>query len=707
MAIDGDATTAWRVADRFDATGQFIELTAEQPIDSIEVVQPIDGSTGAAPNRWITAVDVSVDGGASIRIDLDESSRSPTGQTLPLQSPGTTVRLTIATTVATPGSGDGLAATGLDAVGFAEIRTGLGPTIEVTRPPIDWLASLTAGALVDTPIDQVFTRLRVDPANRWRRDPEPRIVRDVTVPEGYGATTEATLRLAARADDSVIAELLGLSGATASERLTGMPTAGGWAATDGDLDTAWITPFGRPIGPTLTVPVSTTSVSTIELRQPTGDFSPITQIAVSGGGPDVAVAVPPADADGWSRIDVGTITVSGSVRITITGADVLTTRDRRSNEIVALPAAVAEIRLDGADPVPIPTEVDLGCRDVLSIDGQPVTFDLGTVQPGAVLAGEPMVTHPCPPGGEIRARAQLDTIRIESRPGVETGLDVDRLVLRDVAMREPTAGGDVPVEVLDHGRTSRTVRVAPCPTGCWVVLGEGLNDGWVAEIHGDDSEDLGPGRLVDGGFNGWYLSPSGSPRMVTFNWTPQGTVTTGLWLSGVAVAACIALVVVNRRRYQLEAARPPRLVGFGRERPTTRRQEVAAPAVAAAAGLLLAGPAWALVALSVALGAVLLGRSRLLAAAALAIWLGCGAIVVWRVVRYRPFPNAGWPGTFEDLHRPGMLVLALLVASLVTRTDGRRSDRTGGRAGRAPTPAGEVIERRRAVSLPTRDGSTT
>ena len=55
MAIDGDATTAWRVADRFDATGQFIELTAEQPIDSIDVLQPIDGSTGAAPNRWITA----------------------------------------------------------------------------------------------------------------------------------------------------------------------------------------------------------------------------------------------------------------------------------------------------------------------------------------------------------------------------------------------------------------------------------------------------------------------------------------------------------------------------------------------------------------------------------------------------------------------------------------------------------------------------
>ena len=68
------STTAWRVADRFDATGQFIELTADEPIDSIDVVQPIDGSTGAAPNRWITAIDVSVDGGSPVRLDLDETS---------------------------------------------------------------------------------------------------------------------------------------------------------------------------------------------------------------------------------------------------------------------------------------------------------------------------------------------------------------------------------------------------------------------------------------------------------------------------------------------------------------------------------------------------------------------------------------------------------------------------------------------------------
>jgi hypothetical protein len=75
--------------------------------------------------------------------------------------------------------------------------------------------------------------------------------------------------------------------------------------------------------------------------------------------------------------------------------------------------------------------------------------------------------------------------------------------------------------------------------------------------------------------------------------------------------------------------------------------------------------------------AAALGRPRLLGVFALAIWLWCGAVVLSRVVRYRPFPNAGWPGTFEDLHRPGMLVLALLAGSLAAGRTTRRSPALG------------------------------
>jgi hypothetical protein len=205
-------------------------------------------------------------------------------------------------------------------------------------------------------------------------------------------------------------------------------------------------------------------------------------------------------------------------------------------------------------------------------------------------------------------------------------------------------------------------------------------------LHSDDGlddDDLGAGELVDGGFNGWRLPPSNVPRTVTFRWTPQRTVTIGLWLSGLAVAACIVLAVADRRRRPTVAARPPRLISLGRERRLTRRPVWAAPTVAAATAFLIVGPGWALIALALGIGATALGRPRLLAAAALAVWMGCGAIVLWRVVRYRPFPNAGWPGTFEDLDRPGMLVIVLLAASLVSaeRTGDRRSTRPSAGSG--------------------------
>jgi arabinofuranan 3-O-arabinosyltransferase len=694
MAIDGDPQTAWRVADRFDAVGEFIELTTEEPIDTLEVVQPADGSTGAPPNRWITAIDVTVDGGSPVRLDLDESSRPPAarptsgpstaGQSLQLPARGTTIRLTIAATGAAPGSGDGLVSTGLDAVGFAEIRTTLGPSVEVTRPPVDWVTTIEPPAR----IDQVLTRLRVDPANRWRSDPEPRLIRDVAMFAGHESEVFATVRLAPQADDVVIARLLGLGGATASARLHGTPSAGGWAATDGDPHTAWITPFGQPIGPTLTVPTDADTVHRIEVRQPAGDYSPITELTLVGAASEVVVPVPPGDADGWSRIDVGPLAVTGSMTVTISGADVRTTRDRRSDEVVALPAAVGEIRADGIVVAPLPTDVDVGCRELLTIDGAAMMFDLGTVAVRELLDGEPNVwARPCDgidprvagdtaavdtsTGDTSAGGSALRTIRLEGRPGSQTGLDVDRVVLRDVSSPDPAAQL-IDVELLEQNRTSRTARVGPCPDGCWVVLGEGHNDGWVATA---DGENLGAGRLVDGGFNGWRLDPSDEPRTVTFRWTPQRTVTIGLWLSALAVVGCGALVVADRRQRPLAGPGAPRLIGVAREHTQGRRRWAGA-CIAAGAGLLLAGAGWAVLALAIGLVAAALGRPRLLAAAALAIWVGCGAIVLWRVVRYRPLPNAGWPGTFEDLHRPGMLVLALLAGSLASRDIARSPARS-------------------------------
>ena len=102
-----------------------------------------------------------------------------------------------------------------------------------------------------TPVTYVLTRLRTRPTDRWRSDPEAAMVREITVPAEQAFTPAVTVRLDQRATDAVLAELLGITGAQASARLTGATSAAGWSATDGDPATAWITPFGQAVGSTL------------------------------------------------------------------------------------------------------------------------------------------------------------------------------------------------------------------------------------------------------------------------------------------------------------------------------------------------------------------------------------------------------------------------------------------------------------------------
>ena len=106
----------------------------------------------------------------------------------------------------------------------------------------------------DTPLSYVFTRLRTRPSDRWRSDPEPAMVREFDVPTDRSFAPAVTVRLDQRATDAVLADLLGIQGAVASSRLTGVATAAGWRATDGDPSTAWITPFGEAVGARLDRP---------------------------------------------------------------------------------------------------------------------------------------------------------------------------------------------------------------------------------------------------------------------------------------------------------------------------------------------------------------------------------------------------------------------------------------------------------------------
>lgn len=655
MAIDGRADTAWVVAERWPAAGEAIELAFVEPVSTLRLVQPATRPTGVAPDRWITAVDLVLDGERTQHVEIAEPSHED-GQLVTLEAPASTVRVVIGATTA-----------GDDAVGFAEIDAGLGPTVEIVRTPTDWAAP------EGTPVDVVVTRLRTDPADRWRADPEPSLRRAVTVPAGT-YDIAVTARLHRRASDAVLGTLLGIGDAGATNRLTGFPAASGWAAIDGDPSTAWTTPFGAVVGQSLTVQrTSGTSLDQLTIVQPADDVhSPITRVTVADGTAAFEVEVPADGVVTLPRPLTGDV-----ITVVVTAIDTRTTVDRRYGETWVLPAAVSELTGDGITATPPPATFSSPCRDdLLRINGTPIAVRVSGRYDAAVT-GEPLDVELCD-GASLTVGAG-ETI-IESTPGAHTGIDIDRIVLRSAAA--PHRGAPPDVEVVERGRLHRTVDVTGCDAGCWLVLGEGYNRAWEAMIGGDS---LGDPAVLDGGFNGWWLPPGTERATVELRWTAQRRVTMALIASGMAVAACITLAARDRTRAERRAPATPRLVGW---RAPARGPRWVAVAVCASSALVIIGPLWIVPAAAVAAVAAWLQRPRLLGLAAVAVAAGNAVVIAFRVVTVRPFANASWPGAFERLHRPGLLVVVFLLGSLAAGDRLRPPGARRHRSPAAPSPTG-------------------
>jgi arabinofuranan 3-O-arabinosyltransferase len=637
MAIDGRLDTAWVVAERWPAVGEAIELTTAEPIASLRLVQPATRPTGVVPDRWITAVDLVLDGERSQAVSLDDSSRT-TGQTVMLDVAASTVRISIAATTG-----------GRDAVGFAEIDTGLGPTTEVVRPPIDWTAP--AG----TALDVVLTRVRTDPADRWRADPEPVLRRAVRLPAAATFDLTVTARIDRRASDSVLADLLGVDGPIASNRLTGFATSAGWAALDGDVTTAWTSPFGDAVGQSITLRRSGDEpLTSLTIVQPGDDLhSTITAVAIGDDADAFAVEVP---ADGV--VELPDPLTGGELTVTITEIEPRTTVDRRYAESWVLPVAIAELRGTGLAGTTVSTTFATPCRDdLLTLDGAPVPIRVAGSYADATT-GEPLDVEIC--DGSTRT-LQAGERLIEGASGAVTGIDIDRVVLRTTDASPPAdvVASNPAVEVIEHTRLHRTVVVERCPQGCWLVVGEGYNTAWEATMGG---ESLGRPSLLDGGFNGWWLPPGTDRAIVEVRWTAQDRVTGGLLVSLVAVAACAVVAGLDRRRRAVRSPAAARLVGWGRGTPGRRWLPVA---VCAASAMVLVGPLWAPPAAAVAVAASWWRRPRLLGLAAATLASLNALVITSRVAMTHPFANTSWPGAFEKLHRPGLLVVVFLLGSLV------------------------------------------
>ncbi|MET0579573.1 MAG: alpha-(1-_3)-arabinofuranosyltransferase family protein, partial [Ilumatobacteraceae bacterium] len=293
MAVDGDPTTAWRVADRSSPSGELIRLDIADPIDQVTLLQP----DGAAAVRHIDGVSVSVDHGPPFHVDLDERSLSGDGQRIDIEPTDGASSITITIdSVAVP---DPTLGPALAAVGFAEIGTGLPPTVEVVRPPSDAVSAIADA--FDTPVSFVLSRLRTRPTDRFRSDPEPTMIREIELPAERTFVPAVTVRLDQRATDAVLADLLGISGPQASNRLVGAASAAGWSAADGDPATSWTTPFSGAVGSTLEL-TTDAELTTLTLTQPGDEHSSITDIRLTSGATVLDAGVPAPDSAGTSVV---------------------------------------------------------------------------------------------------------------------------------------------------------------------------------------------------------------------------------------------------------------------------------------------------------------------------------------------------------------------------------------------------------------------
>jgi arabinofuranan 3-O-arabinosyltransferase len=652
MAIDGDLDTAWLVGEHGDPVGERFRLYLDADSEQVSVLQ-----AGQAGARRITDVTVTTGDssglipGTAVHVVLDERSLTPPGQPIDLAPSARVLELTIDAV----GGGTPATASAISGVGFAEVTSTLGTATEIVRTPHDALSVVQP----DIPLALTFNRLRSDPMNRWRNDPEPALWREFELPSDRRFELSPTVRIDAGASDSELAATLGWP-AVASSRLTGSIRHAGVAALDDAPETAWITAFGEAQGATLAIADVTEPVAEVTIRQPVGGFSRVSAVTIRSGSESRVVELAP-DSIGRSTATIEPPLPAGPLVIELTTVDPATTIDRRFGDTVELPAAISEIVIAGA-----PTVEQLGSA-TLQLDCVPLGWvgDAAIsatllVTEDALLDGAPLMATVCEAPLLLRAGTHIVRPHETSNP-----ITFDGLVLDDGA-RDALSDTFEPVTatVVEDGRFERRIEIDGCSEGCWLVFGEGHNPAWSATSNGTS---LGAPQMVDGGFNGWWLEPDTS--VVTVRWTVQRRLTIALIASLLAALVAIALIVRDRQTIDTrpDMRAPAAAPAWSWFPPlwTRDRSLVAAAAWIVFSGLLI-GPPWALwgaVAAAVALGN---RRQRLGELTALACLIVVGSIVVLSEVRNSPFPNGEWPTMFNSVHGIGMFaVVSILVGALV------------------------------------------
>lgn len=705
-AFDGDASTAWRTAQDDPVRGERLRLETDHPVTTSAL-------TFLAPpppiNRWVTRVALRFDGGPPLIVDLGEASRTAPGQTVAI---GARTFSTLDIEVLADSAGPQGRYGGLTSTGFAEVVVGGLRLDEVVRPPTDLLERAGA-ASADHPLTFVLSRLRSSVTDVERLDEELSLARALDLPTRRSFALSGTARLSPRAGDEVLDRLLAGPAASppevtarASSRMAGAATRAA-AAADGDPTTAWVGAYGNPVGQWVELTTATpTTLDHLELQLVAdGRHSVPTRLRVDADGQPLGTVDVPAVADGDQPGTTAAVTVplpgrvtATQLRFTVEAARTHETTDWGTRKIRTLPIGIAEVGVPGVEQPAPKGPFTTGCRaDLLTVGGQPFGVQVtGTVE--AAIAGQPLSLTSCddgavglPPGRTL----------LRSLPGATTGIDVDRLVLRSAAGGRADAGTGPVVTpapssspataVVHQGADHLTVRVTGAQPGraFWFTLGQGWNEGWTAQVAGDD---LGPPVLVDGFANGWRIEPTTPTFDVALRFAPQRRVTIALWASAAAFLACLAIAIAGTalaRRRDVAAAPTTMTTSGAAGESTPARVSLASvdgsgpPLPALGTGLVamaaaLVGAALVSPVVGVLLGvlAAVVGRgvvpravTVMLAPAAMA---ASGAYVVLTVLRHHTRPGLEWAAEMHRAHPLAWFaVLALAVDAVVVALRGR------------------------------------
>jgi arabinofuranan 3-O-arabinosyltransferase len=653
-AVDGDSATAWVSNALQAAVGQWLRVDFDHPVTNGSItITPSATAVGAQVRRILIET---ANGSTTLRFD---EPGKPLATALPYgETPW--VRVTAAgTDDGSPGVQFGitdLSITQYDASGFAH-PVSLRHTVSVPGPPPG--SAVAAWDLGSELLGRPGCAAAPDgvrcAASMALAPEEPvNFSRTLTVAAPVSVTPTVWVR---PRQGPNLADLIAEPNTTRAQGDSDAVDILGsaFAATDGDLATAWTAPqrvVQHKSPPTLTVTLPrATEVAGLRLA-PSASTLPAhpTVVAVNlGDGPQVR-SLKPGEPQTLSLKPRVTDTVSISL---LDWEDVI---DRNALGFDQLkPPGLAEVAVLGADGNPIAPadaarnrarEITVGCDrgPVIAVAGRFVHTSIRTTA-GALLDGEPVEAQPCE-----REPIALPAGQQELLIGPGAQFVVDGARLSTPAATDIPGAAPVRAQTGAWGPSRREVRAPASPTARLLVIPESINPGWVARTAAGT-------RLTPVAVNGWqqgWVVPAGDPGTITLSFASNSLYRAGLAV-GLALLPLLAALAWWRPRRRRTGDPPARPWAPG---------PWAAVAVLAA-GVLISGAA-GLVAAGAALGVRYALRRRRWGDAATVALSAAGLILAGAALSRHPWRSVdGYAGHAANVQLLALISLAVLAASVV------------------------------------------